>query len=93
MLNLQKIISAAIILPRLGKAWSAYSKNIMVPEGRISVCPHSPTVKTVTCHKVIGKKKNLKRLTQALESDTKIEDQAKQTKYTIILQSQFQLFL
>lgn len=66
MLNLQKIISAAIILPRLGKAWSAYSKNIMVPEGRISVRPHSPTVKTVTCHKVIGKKKKPEKADSSL---------------------------
>lgn len=53
MLNLQKIIPAALILPRLGKTWNTYSKNIMVPEGRISICPHSPAVKTVKCNELI----------------------------------------
>lgn len=81
MLNLKKIISAVIILLRLGKGWSAYSKNIMVPEGRVSICPHSPAVKTVKCNKLI---KNPEKLPQALKSDMKIKNQAKQIKDTII---------
>lgn len=90
MLHLQKIIPEAIILPTSGKAWSACSRNIPGPEGRVPRCPHSPAVKTVKCNKLI---KNPERLLGALKSDMKIEGQAKQIRETIILYSQPQLFL
>lgn len=90
MLNRQKVIPAAIILSGLVRARSAHSKNITVPEGRVSIRPHSPAVKLVKCNKLI---KNPERLPRALKSDMKIEEQAKQIKDTIILSSQFQLFL
>lgn len=82
MLNLQKIVPAAIILSRSVKAWSAYSKNIIAPEGRVSICPHSLAVKPAKWNKLI---KNPERLPRALKSDMKIEDQAKQIKDTITL--------
>ena len=82
MLNPQKIVPAAIILSRLVKAWSAYSKNIIIPEGRVPICPYSLAVKPVKCNKPI---KNPERLPRALKADMKIEDQAKQIKDTIIL--------
>ena len=54
----------------------------MIPEGRVSICPHSLAVKPVKCNKPI---KNPERLPRALKADMKIEDQAKQIKDTIIL--------
>lgn len=67
--------AAPIILPSWG-AWSAYSR-ISRFLGGVSVCPHSPAVKTVKYNKLI---KNPERLTWALKSDTKIEDQVKTDK-------------
>lgn len=67
--------AAPIILPSWG-AWSAYSR-ISGFLGGVSVCPHSPAVKTVKYNKLI---KNPERLTWALKSDTKIEDQVKTDK-------------
>ena len=55
-----------------------------------SLRPHSPAVKTAHVNALM---KHPERPPRALKSDMKVEDQAKQIKDPIILESQFQLFL